>query len=67
MQWYCIAFFLEILNNTLIRIKKMDCFLFGDFNYNILDCEKLQILDFIHQMFGYGFAPQSIILQEFPR
>ena len=34
------SFFLDILNNTLKRIKKRDCFLLGDFNYNILDCEK---------------------------
>ena len=32
--------FLDILNNTLKCIKKKDCFLLGDFNYNILDCEK---------------------------
>ena len=29
--------FLDILNNTLKRIKKKDYFLLGDFNYNILD------------------------------
>ena len=33
--------FLDIRNNTLKRIKKRDYFLLGDFNYNILDCEKL--------------------------
>ena len=37
--------FLDILNNALKHIKKRDCFLLGDFNYNILDCEKPQILD----------------------
>ena len=49
--------FLDILNNTLKHIKKRDCFLLGDFNYNILDCEKPQILDFVDQMFDNGFAP----------
>ena len=49
--------FLDILNNTLKRIKKRDCFLLGDFNYNILDCEKPQISDFVDQMFSNGFAP----------
>ena len=49
--------FLDILNNTLKRIKKRDCFLLGDFNYNILDCEKPQITDFVDQMFDNGFAP----------
>ena len=49
--------FLDILNNTLKRIKKKDCFLLGDFNYNILDCEKPQISDFVDQMFSNGFAP----------
>ena len=33
--------FLDILNNTLKSIKKS---LLGDFNYNIVDCEKPQIL-----------------------
>ena len=28
-------------------MKKRDCFLLGDFNYNILDCEKPQISDFV--------------------
>ena len=49
--------FLDILNNTLKRIKKRDCFLLGDFNYSILDCEKPQISDFVDQMFSNGFAP----------
>ena len=49
--------FLDILNNTLKCIKKRDCFLLGDFNYNILDCEKPQITDFVDQMFDNGFAP----------
>ena len=49
--------FLDILNNTLKCIKKRDCFLLGDFNYNILDCEKPQITDFVDQMFRNGFAP----------
>ena len=42
---------------TLKRIKKRDCFLLDDFNYNILDCEKPQITDFVDQMFDNGFAP----------
>ena len=49
--------FLNILNNTLKCIKKRDCFLLGDFNYIILDCEKPQIPDFVDQMFSNGFAP----------
>ena len=50
--------FLDILNNTLKRIKKRDCFLLSDFNYNIglLDCEKPQISDFVNQMFNNRFA-----------
>ena len=50
--------FLDILNNTLKRIKKRDCFLLGDFNYNILDCEKPQISDFVDQMFYNFFCRQ---------
>ena len=57
--------FLDILNKTLKRIKKRDCFLLRDFNYNILDCEKPQITDFVDQMFDNGFSSLINKLQEF--
>ena len=36
--------FLNYLDLTMKKVNKRDCFLFGDYNYNILDCEKSQIL-----------------------
>ena len=49
--------FLNNLDLTLKKINERDCFLFGDFNYNILDCDKPQISDFIDEMFANGFIP----------
>ena len=39
------------------KVNKRDCFLFGDYNYNILDCEKPHISNFVDEMFENGFIP----------
>ena len=38
------------------NVNKRYCF-FGAYNYNILDCEKPRISNFVHEMFGNGFIP----------
>ena len=39
------------------KVNKRESFLFGDYNYNILDCEKPHISNFVDEMFGNEFIP----------
>ena len=47
--------FLADLDDILRKINKRKSFLL-DFNYNILDCDKLNVAKFIHVMYDHGFS-----------
>ena len=48
--------FLADLDNILRKINKRESFLFGDFNYNILDCDEPNVTKFIDVMYDHGFS-----------
>ena len=48
--------FLADLENILRKINKRESFLFGDFNYNILDCDEPNVTKFIDVMYDHGFS-----------
>ena len=50
--------FINLLTSTLTKIKQSsDCFLFGDFNYNILDTEANLTSEFVDLMFEHAYFP----------
>ena len=51
------ALFLEHLINILKSIKNKPCFLFGDFNYNLLNCGDLHIANYADMLFENCFIP----------
>ena len=48
--------FLADLDNILRKTNKRESFLFGDFNYNILDCDEPNVTKFIDFMYDHGFS-----------
>ena len=51
------ALFLEHLINILNSIKNKPCFLFGDFNYNLLNCDDPHIANYADMLFENCFIP----------
>ena len=50
--------FINLLTSTLTKIKQSsDCFLFGDFNYKILDTEDNLPSEFVDLMFEHAYFP----------
>ena len=49
------ALFLEHLINILKSIKNKPCFLFGDFNYNLLNCDDPHIANYADMLFENCF------------
>ena len=50
--------FINSLTSTLTKVKQSrDCFLFGDFSYNILDTEDNLTSEFVDLMFEYAYFP----------
>ena len=50
--------FIRSLTSTLTKVKQSrDCFLFGDFNYNILNTEDNFTSEFVDLMFEYAYFP----------
>ena len=48
--------FLADVDNILRKINKRESFLLGDFNYNILDCDKRNVTKFIDVIYDLGFS-----------
>ena len=51
------ALFFEHLINILNSIKNKPCFLFGDFNYNLLNCDDPHIANYADMLFENCFIP----------
>ena len=51
------ALFLEHLLNILKSIKNKPCFLFGNFNYNLLNCDNPHIANYAEMLFNNCFIP----------
>ena len=51
------ALFLEHLINILKLIKNKPCFLFGNFNYNLLNCDDPHIANYADMLFENCFIP----------
>ena len=49
------SLFQSILENTLHKISKRECLLFGDFNINLLDCDEPNVGNFIEVMLENGY------------
>ena len=48
--------FLTNLDDILRKINKKESFLFGEFYYNIIDCDKPNVTKFIDVMYNHGLS-----------
>ena len=48
--------FLADVDDIMRKINKRESFLLGDFNYNILNCDKPNVTKFIDVMYDHGFS-----------
>ena len=49
--------FVKSLEESINKIKRRDCFLFDDFNFNLLHPDEQNTSNFTDAMFEFGFIP----------